>query len=67
MGKLRAALLASPSCGVQTLAMSSAPEDQAREALSSACWQLQAAAYERLEALGAARPEDRSQLPFLRR
>ena len=65
MAKLRAALLASPRCGLQALAMASAPEDQARGALASGCWQLQAAAYERLEALGAARPEDSSRLPYI--
>jgi hypothetical protein len=65
MEKLRAELRASPSCSLQTLAMASAPQAEAREALSSSCWRLQAAAYERLQALGAARPQDASRLPFL--
>jgi hypothetical protein len=45
--------------------MPSAPENEAREALRSPCWRLQAAAYERLQALGVARAEDRGLLPFL--
>lgn len=65
MTKLRSALLASPHCSLQTLAMASAPEDEARGALASACWRLQAAAYDRLRALGTARREDASHLPFI--
>jgi hypothetical protein len=67
MGKLRAALRASPYCSLQSLAMPSAPEGEARKALSSPCWRLQAAAYERLRALGAARPDDAARLAFLPR
>jgi hypothetical protein len=65
MEKLRVELRASRRCSFHVLAMHSAPEAQAREALSSSCWLLQAAAYERLEALGAALPEDASRLPFV--
>jgi hypothetical protein len=65
MAKLRSRLRESPRCSLQTLAMPSAPENEAREALRSPCWRLQAAAYERLQALRVARAEDRGLLPFL--
>jgi hypothetical protein len=65
MAKLRAALRSSPRCSLQALAMPSAPEGEARAALGSACWRLQAAANERLQALGAARAGDLP--PVLRR
>ena len=67
MARLRAALRASPYCSLQTLAMASASEAEAREALSSACWRLQAAAYHRLQALGAAQAADAARLAFLPR
>lgn len=65
MDKLRAALLDSPRCSFHALAVGFAAEAQAREALGSACWRLQAAAYARLQALGAARSEDRARMPYL--
>jgi hypothetical protein len=67
MAKLRTALRASAYCSLQSLAMASAPAEEARQALSSACWRLQAAAYERLQALGEAREGDRARLPYLSR
>jgi hypothetical protein len=67
MARLHDALHASTRCSFQALAMESAPEAEAREALGSPCWRLQMAAYERLEALGAARTQDVSRLPFVRR
>ncbi len=65
MARLHSALRASPYCSLQTLAMASASEGEAREALSAACWRLQAAAYQRLHVLGAARPGDAARLSFL--
>jgi hypothetical protein len=65
MAKLRKALRASPYCSLQSLAMASAPEAEAREALASSCWRLQAAAYERLEALGAATRVDAARRTYL--
>jgi hypothetical protein len=63
VAKLRAALRTRPQCSLQVLALDSAPEEEARAALFSPCWRLQAAAYARLKALGAARPQDLSPLP----
>ena len=65
MEKLRSALRTSPRCSLQALAMPSAPESEARAALGSACWRLQAAAYARLQALGVAQAGDLP--PVLRR
>lgn len=67
MAKLRAALRSSPRCSMHALAMPAASESEAREALASPCWRLQAAAYERLQAIGAARRADRDRLQFLPR
>ncbi|HEX7054956.1 MAG TPA: hypothetical protein VF211_13605 [Burkholderiales bacterium] len=65
MAKLRAALRASPRCSLQALTMNTASESEAREALASPCWRLAAAAYQRLQALGADRAEDVARLPYL--
>ncbi len=67
MAKLGSALRSSPRCSLQALAMPSASEREARAALAATCWRLQAAAYERLEALGAARSAERDRLEFLPR
>jgi hypothetical protein len=63
MEKLRAALRGTPRCSFHALALSSAPEADARAALASPCWREQVAGYERLQALGMARDEDRSRVP----
>ena len=65
MARLNALLGASPRCSFQAMAMDGATEAQAREALAAPCWRVQIAAYERLQALGAARTRDLESLPFL--
>lgn len=66
MEKLHAALRSSPRCSLQALAMRSASESEAHRALASPCWRLQAAAYERLQSLGAAHPQDAERLRAFR-
>ena len=64
MRRLRAALEAHPNCAVRALSIATwASEPEARDALRSSCWRLQAVAFERLKALGALRPEDNAALP----
>ena len=63
MQRLRAALEAHPNCAVRVLSIATSSESEAREALRSSCWRLQAVAFDRLKALGALQPEDNATLP----
>jgi hypothetical protein len=67
MQKLSAILKDHPRCVARALwAGTWASADEARELLDSPCWRLQAAALERLKALGVAPPADEARPLFLR-
>jgi hypothetical protein len=67
MQRLGALLQSHPQCAPRALwAQTWASESEARAALDSPCWRLQAAALERLKALGVAAPANASTPGFLR-
>jgi hypothetical protein len=67
MAKLSAILKTHPRCAARALwAGTWASADEARAALDSTCWRLQAAALERLQALGVTPPASESIPAFLR-
>ena len=68
MGRLRMALDAHPNCGLRSLSLSTwGSADEARGALGSSCWRLQAAALARLAALGVPPPATAALPSFLRK
>jgi hypothetical protein len=67
MARLRAALDTHRHCALRTLSLATwGSADEARAALGSSCWRLQAAALERLSTLGVAPPADVSLPKFLK-